>query len=111
MGVALRVTTRREAAYDVTIRVVPPCAFLQEASEPNDAPATAAPLGEQPAQGQLCPGDTDWYAYDLQAGDSLFVDLELGPDLDRQVPAQAEMTLVEADSGLVVAEGVAEGSL
>ncbi len=70
-----------EADYDLGVEVLPPCRERDDRYEDNDQALQANPLDasmiEKPLdQLQLCPGDDDWYAVDLQAGESLFVDLQ-----------------------------------
>ena len=69
-----------EADYQVMLEVLPPCSERDDNFEDNDQAAQANPLDREMTQKpldslQLCPGDDDWYAVQLQAGESLFVDL------------------------------------
>ncbi|MSQ84469.1 MAG: VWA domain-containing protein [Myxococcales bacterium] len=69
-----------EADYQIAVELLPPCTQRDDAFEDNDQALQANPLDRemtlQPLNElQLCPGDDDWYAVDLSAGESLFVDL------------------------------------
>ncbi len=70
-----------EADYEAEVAVLPPCQLRDDAYEDNDQAVQANPLSAEslqaPLEGlQLCPGDDDWYAVELKAGESLFVDLQ-----------------------------------
>lgn len=108
---AIQVRGTKEAKYDLDIRVIPPCQTLQEPGEPNDTPENATPLTNEPANGHLCPGDTDWYAYTIQPGDSLFIDVSPEKDIEREVPPHVTVELIDAETGTVVSQGVVEGQL
>ena len=110
-SVLLRILGKQEAAYDVEVLAIPPCAALQEASEPNDDPDKAAAIGAEPAQGHLCFGDTDWYSMDLLAGESLFVDVAPAVDVETGIPPAVEVEIIDAERGVVVGQSVAEGAL
>ncbi len=69
-----------EADYEAEVAVLPPCQLRDDVYEENDQAAQANPLATESLQAplenlQLCPGDDDWYAVELKAGESLFVDL------------------------------------
>lgn len=69
-----------EADYQIAVEILPPCQSRDDAYEDNDQALVANPLDREMTQQplkdlQLCPGDDDWYAVDLQSGESLFVDL------------------------------------
>ncbi len=69
-----------EADYELQVEILPPCHSRDDAYEDNDQAIQANPLDREMTQQplkdlQLCPGDDDWYAVDLQSGESLFVDL------------------------------------
>jgi hypothetical protein len=67
---------------NVALAAAPQCA--PDASEPNDAFATAKPLPGAADQRSICPGDIDFYAVTLGCGESLLATLDtLGTaDLD-----------------------------
>jgi len=70
-----------EADYELGVEILPPCRERDDAFEDNDQALQANPLESQDlAQPmdklQLCPADDDWFAVDLQQGESLFVDLQ-----------------------------------
>ena len=69
-----------EADYEAQIAVLPPCQLRDDPWEDNDQAVQANPLAPESLQAplqnlQLCPGDDDWFAVELRAGESLFVDL------------------------------------
>jgi subtilisin-like proprotein convertase family protein len=51
-------------------------------TELNDGPAGANPLADGFVAGTLAPADQDWYALELNAGDTVFVSLDLDPERD-----------------------------
>ncbi len=110
-SVLLNIIGTKEAKYNVEVLAIPPCAALQEASEPNDSPESAAPLGGEPTQGHLCSGDSDWYSVDLQAGESFFVDATPDVDIETGTAPAIEVELIDAERGIVVGRSVAEGGL
>jgi Ca-activated chloride channel family protein len=110
-AILLRILSKQEAAYDVEVLAIPPCAALQEASEPNDDPDQAAALGSEPAQGHLCFGDSDWYSMDLFAGESLFVDVAPAVDVETGLPPLVDVEIIDAERGIVVGQSIAEGAL
>jgi Ca-activated chloride channel homolog len=69
-----------EYEYDLEVSVWPPCAASEDRMEDNDTPEQAAPLepGDHPLH--ICPGDDDWFRIRVEPGDSVFVDLQPGPD-------------------------------
>jgi Ca-activated chloride channel family protein len=78
--VRLRGAIDTEADYELQVQVTPPCRERDDGMEPNDQAAEAKALDpaqlSQPIEPiQLCPGDDDWMAVDLKAGESLFLDL------------------------------------
>jgi subtilisin-like proprotein convertase family protein len=75
--------TAPELPYDLylQLRSGPPTAE----TEPNDTPATANPLGERFVSGARDPAvgtEQDWYSMPLQAGDTVFLSLDLDPERD-----------------------------
>jgi hypothetical protein len=69
------------APYRLDVRVeaaAPPCA--DDALEDDDGPAQATPVTAALAWEELalCPGDDDWFALPLAAGDTLVVDVTTG---------------------------------
>ncbi|MSP91521.1 MAG: VWA domain-containing protein [Myxococcales bacterium] len=87
--VRLRGAIDTEADYELAVQVLPPCSQRDDPFEDNDQAVQANPLATEGLSGpldglQLCPGDDDWYAVELKAGESLFLDLaanlEAAPD-------------------------------
>ena len=63
---------RLDVAYDLHLRIVPPCPDGNDELEPNDNPGEAKPLkvgGERLLR--LCKGDKDWLEVDQKAGQDL----------------------------------------
>lgn len=108
--VLLRIAGTREAKYTAKVVAIPPCHAMQEATEPNNTPESAASVQGEPVQGHVCPGDEDWYAVDLQPGDTVFVDVQPGNDTERGTAPSLELELVAQDQGIRLAEGAVEGA-
>lgn len=56
-------------------------------TEPNNSPKEAQPLGDGEVAGSLgatVPAEADWYSMNLQAGDTVFLSLDLDPGRDGQ---------------------------
>jgi len=107
-----------EHPYQVTHEVLPDCTRLQEPTEPNDSRPEASPLdirggkqeteGEEGSSGQqqppttgtrICPGDHDWYRFELKQYESLLVQVVSQP-----VQGELLAQLVD-DRGTRLAEG------
>lgn len=93
-----------ETPYDLLVRVLPACARIEDAAEPNDnaQQARAVPVG-QPVQGRLCPGNGDWFRVPLLPGQGLKAALQTKVDL-----GSSDITLEILDpSGTVLSKGAA----
>ncbi len=64
-----------EAVYQMTLERIPPCAEREDAAEDNDTLATATDSSPGDLDGQLCPGDPDIYAVDVQDEESVVAHL------------------------------------
>jgi hypothetical protein len=76
---------RAEEPYDLylQLRAGEPAAEVGS----NDKPEEAQPLGDGEVAGSLSsalPAETDWYSMNLQAGDTVFLSLDLDPGRDGQ---------------------------
>lgn len=98
----------REFKYDLTFESIPPCWALEEQYEENDEPEQAKTLPAGTHQLHSCPADDDWFAVDLDANDSLFVDIQAAPDQLRERPAALHVELFDPNERLL-ADGVVEG--
>lgn len=84
----LRVThtspTNQLRFYDLYLRVVPAATVFAAESEPNNDLASATVLGaDLVASGSVNPAaDVDYFAIDLNAGDTVFLSLDLDPERD-----------------------------
>lgn len=91
--VQLRGGLDTEADYEMQVEVLPACQLRDDAYEDNDQALQANPLDPETLKApldnlQLCPGDDDWFAVELKAGESLFADL--GADL-KELPDAADL--------------------
>ena len=104
----VKAADEREFSYDVEIELIPPCDALEEALEPNDDASQAKTIEPgQPMPLHLCPGNEDWFAIEASAGDTIFVDLQPGQDIEREAPTEATFELRD-EQGEVIAEGAIE---
>lgn len=97
-----------EFKYDVDIVSIPPCHALEEALEDNDDPDQAKAINPGNHTMHACPGDEDWFAVDLDVGDSAFVDVRAQVDAERGVPPSFGLELFDP-RGEIVATGEPEG--
>lgn len=93
----------REFSYDLKVSAIPPCHALDDDFEPNDSAQAAAAIETGNHQLHSCPGNEDWFRVDMELGDSLFVDLQPGADIEREAPADLSVEILRADTGKVVA--------
>ncbi len=100
----VKASDEREFSYDFEIEAIPPCVALDDEFESNESRADAKALPEEPQQLHICPGNEDWFSIDLEQGETLFLDLQAGEDLERKAPTQASFEIVDA-RGKVLATG------
>lgn len=93
----------REFSYDLKVTAIPPCHALEDDFEPNDSAQAAAGIETGTHQLHSCPGNDDWFRVQMELGDSLFVDLQPGEDVEREKPANLSVEILRADTGQVVA--------
>ncbi len=98
-----------EFKYELEIEVIPPCSELDDNFEPNDSAAQAVALtpGNHPLH--ICAGNEDWFRIDVQAGDSFFVDLQAGEDVEKKIAPELALEILDATTQKPVAAGRAEG--
>lgn len=91
-----------ETPYDLTLKLLPACARIEDKFEPNDTPqqARAVPIG-QPVQGRLCPLNDDDFSVALQAEQGLVVHLKPKVDVGSE---KVELDVLDP-AGRVVATG------
>lgn len=106
--VRVRGSLDTEADYELALEVLPPCRDRDDRFEDNDQAVQANPLSAELLQSpldplQLCPGDDDWFAVELKAGESLFVDLSAAvEDLPDAADLAGAVTVeVYDDKGIV----------
>lgn len=93
----------REFSYDLEVTAIPPCHALEDDFEPNNDANAAAAIDTGSHDLHLCPGNDDWFRVEMELGDSLFVDLQAGEDVEREKPANLSVRILRADTGEVVA--------
>jgi Ca-activated chloride channel family protein len=69
-----------EFDYTLDVEIIPPCSEAEDEHEDNDTRDTAAAIRPGVIPLQMCSGDDDWFRFTVFAGDTVFVDIELGPD-------------------------------
>jgi Ca-activated chloride channel family protein len=91
-----------ETPYDLTFKLLPGCARIEDKFEPNDTPqqARAIPIG-QPVKGRLCPLNDDNFAVMLQPEQGLVVHLKPKVDIGSD---KVELEVLDP-TGKVVAQG------
>lgn len=99
-----------EFEYDLDITAIPPCQAIDDEYEENDARADAAALEPGAHQLHICPGDEDFFRVNIEMGDTFFVDLQPGQDIEREQPPALALELL-SPAGEVLATGRAEGGL
>ncbi len=98
-----------EFKYDLEIEVIPPCSELDDKFESNDSARIAVPItpGNHPLH--ICPGNEDWFRIDVQAGDSFFVDLQAGEDVEKKSAPEMALEIVDATTYKPIVTGRTEG--
>ena len=110
--IGLRARDGLEFAYELEIDVQPPCEALEDEFEPNSSADQAAALPlDQPSQLQICPDDEDWFRFDMDRGDSLFIDVQATADDHHETPPELQLELVREDTGQVIGVGQPDGGL
>lgn len=99
---------QREFKYDVNIESIPPCHALEEQFEDNDDPEQAKAPGPGNHQMHHCGGDPDWFAIDVNEGDSIFVDVQALKDAERGTAPSLNVEIFDPDERLA-AEGELDG--
>lgn len=100
-----------EFKYDLKIDAIPPCSAIDDKLEPNATADQAKPLKPGSEQLHLCAKDEDWYAMELELGDTLFVDLQPSEDIEFKRPPQLELEIRRQGSDKILASGKPESGL
>lgn len=95
----------REFSYDFEIEAIPPCVALDDAFEANETLDQAKPLPAEPQSLHICPGNEDWFSLNVSPGQTLFVDVQAGEDIERKAPTQVSFELVD-ERGKLIATGM-----
>lgn len=99
----------REFKYDLDIAAIPPCQALEDEFEPNDTAAEAAAIDQGSHQLHICPENEDWFKVDLEMGDSFFIDLQAGEDMERERAPELELEIRRADTNALVSSAYQDG--
>ncbi len=86
-----------EFKYDVKLEVIPPCFAMEDDYEDNDSLEAAKPLqnSAEPQKLRVCEDDEDWFTYDVQPGDDLFIDVMSEMDAERQRLPVLDLALMD----------------
>lgn len=116
---AIRDPNHKDALYNLELALLfayPPCSKEDDAFEPNNGPADAKPLPQDPQTGQvkqalrLCPGDGDWFTLPLPEGARVTAKVSVSSPDDGPAPTtKPAFDLYEPDGQAPVAGNAIEG--
>lgn len=91
-----------EAAYDLTLKLLPGCHRLEDKYEPNDSPVAAKQIAVgEPIKGRLCPMNDDHFGVSLQVGQGLAIKAKTKVDIGSD---KVEIAILDGQ-GQIVAQG------
>lgn len=100
-----------EFKYELKIDAIPPCSAIDDKLEPNNSLDAAKPLKAGSEQLHLCAEDEDWYAIDLELGDTLFVDIQPSEDVELKRPPSLSLEVLDPKGKRVITQGKPESGM